>query len=73
MTNDLISERPATCRLIEVIIEECSAKHSLHPLEPDLNGDYNAEITFSVQELRDFLIENSRCWNALKYIHENMP
>lgn len=65
--------KPATNRLIEVIIEECGSKHSLHPMEPDVNGDYNVELTFSVQELRAFLIENSDCWEALSYIHQHMP
>lgn len=55
--------RQHTRKFIEAILRECSEKHSLHPMDSDLNGDYHAELTFSVQELRNLLIENGDCWD----------
>lgn len=49
--------KPATRQLIEIIIRECQSKHQLHPMEDNLNPQYNVELTFSVQEIREFLNE----------------
>lgn len=52
------SAKHGTAKLCDAIIDECSKKHMLHPLDMDVNGDYHVELTFTVQELRNFLLEN---------------
>lgn len=64
--------KPATRRLIEAVLFECREKHSLHPFESNLNHDYHVTMTLSVQEVRDFLIENGDCWDGEKQIREIM-
>jgi metallophosphoesterase superfamily enzyme len=49
-------------QLLETIIEQCCGKHALHPLESNVNGDYNVEITFSVDEIRKVLIAHGETW-----------
>lgn len=64
------SARPATRRLVEAILLECCEKHSLHPFESNLNHDYHLTMTLSVQEIRNFLIENWDCWDGEQQIME---
>lgn len=40
----------------ELIIRECKDKHLLDPRESDIRGSYHVEITFTVDEIRSFLI-----------------
>lgn len=59
--------RISTRRFIASLLTECSEKHSLHPLESNLSLAYHVELTFTVQEIRELLIENGDCWDWRKY------
>lgn len=68
--------KPATRKLCEIIIRECQSKHQLHPMEENLSLHYNVELTFSIQEIREFLFETGgifgREWTD-EWIHKTGP
>lgn len=57
-------QKTSTKSFIAALLGECVEKHRLHPLETSITGSYHLELTFSVDEIRQFLIENSDCWTS---------